>query len=89
MYACAHEYCTDWEIDAGIEWANETCVEYAMIAIPAYETEAVKFTNAFMKNLTVVGYADALMGAIMNTSVMISRDYYEQSLKTDVSDKFP
>jgi hypothetical protein len=87
LYACAHAYCTDEEIHDGVEWANQICKEYGHTTLPPYEDEAPQFTDAWIKNQTVVDYAAALLGVVQNTTVMISRDFYDQSLKTTVGSR--
>jgi hypothetical protein len=83
IYATIKLYCTEREIEPGLEYINKNC-QGALSRLP-YEDVEPELTNAFLRSLRVVDFQEVPSTEVLDTAVLISGSYFKAAYRTIVS----
>lgn len=85
LWLAAKLYCTPKEFEAGPILAAGYCSAYGMVELTPYSAVENDFTDEYIKSLKEVYFEDINATKVWNESLLISKQLYEDSRKTNVS----
>jgi hypothetical protein len=84
FWAAAKVYCTAEQIAAGSKKYAGYCEEYGGVELIPYSEVLPILTNSYIRSLPLAEYSDIADATVFNTSILISRPFYEAARETSV-----